>query len=217
MPVAAAAWPSHVDSGTGVTLTAVAIPSGAAWSLAAARGGAGVAAMSPAPAWPITQKENAALAQSTKRLKTTKRFTRSTDQSNHHTPAVRRYHQAWAGRITLSRAVPVQVRPLYAINGDRDLAYQGDPETGEPVAGITGTALHSHHLWRVADVRELAADQREPATFFCGGSRNLASFIDLFDAVFVLEPDVETLRRRLDQRPPDEWGGQAAERQLIEQ
>lgn len=107
-------------------------------------------------------------------------------------------------------------RGYQAINGDRDLAYQGDPETGAPVAGITGTAVHSHHLWRVADVRELAADQREPATFFCGGSRNLASFIDLFDAVFVLEPDVETLRRRLDQRPPDEWGGQAAERQLIE-
>src|SRR6476661_2658124 len=116
MPVAAAAWPSHVDSGTGVTLTAVAIPSGAAWSLAAARGGAGVAALAPAPAWPITQKENAALAHSTIRLKTTKRFTRSTDQSNHPTPAVRRYHQAWAGRITLSRVVPVQVRPLYAMN-----------------------------------------------------------------------------------------------------
>ena len=102
-------------------------------------------------------------------------------------------------------------RGYQAVNGDRDLAYQGDP-----VAGITGTAVHGHHLWRVVDVRALAADQREPVTFFCGGSRNLESFIDLFDAVFVLEVDVETLRRRLDERPPDEWGGQAAERQLIE-
>ncbi len=107
-------------------------------------------------------------------------------------------------------------RGYHAINGDRELAYQGDPETGEPVGGITGVAVHEHHLWRMDQVRALAADQREAVTFFCGGSRNLARFIDLFDGVFVLEVDLETLKRRLDQRPEDEWGGRRAERDLIE-
>ncbi|UUL75383.1 hypothetical protein NG819_14315 [Pseudarthrobacter sp. Fe7] len=52
-------------------------------------------------------------------------------------------------------------------------------------------------------------------TFFCGGSRNVAGFIGLFDGVFVLEVDLETLESRLARRPPDEWGGQPEERGLI--
>jgi adenylate kinase family enzyme len=110
----------------------------------------------------------------------------------------------------------LQRRGYHAINGDRELAYQGDPETGEPVGGLTGAAVHSHHLWNVDNVRALAADQRQAVTFFCGGSRNLAKFIDLFDGVFVLEVDQETLKRRLDERPADEWGGRQEERELIE-
>ncbi len=41
--------------------------------------------------------------------------------------------------------------------------------------------------------------------FFCGGSRNFSHFIDLFDGVFVLEVDLDTLNQRLDRRPEDEW------------
>jgi len=107
-------------------------------------------------------------------------------------------------------------RGYHAINGDRELAYQGDPETGDPVAGVTGAAVHSHHLWHVDKVLALVADQQEAVTFFCGGSRNLATFIDLFDRVFVLEVDRETLKRRLDGRPANEWGGRKEERELIE-
>lgn len=107
-------------------------------------------------------------------------------------------------------------RGYHAINGDRELAYQGDPETGEPVAGIAGTAVHRHHIWSVEKVKALIADHREPVTFFCGGSRNYAKFIDLFDGVFVLEVDPATLARRLDARPHGEWGGRREERELIE-
>ena len=64
-------------------------------------------------------------------------------------------------------------------------------------------------------VRALVADHREPVTFFCGGSRNFSKFIDLFDGVFVLDVDLETLLARLDQRPADEWGAQASEREPI--
>jgi thymidylate kinase len=102
-------------------------------------------------------------------------------------------------------------RGFQAINGDRELAYQGDPETGEP----TDTALHEHHIWDVDRVRALAADKQERVTFFCGGSRNFARFIDVFDEVFVLETDLETLHHRLDQRPTDEWGSKPSERDLI--
>jgi thymidylate kinase len=102
-------------------------------------------------------------------------------------------------------------RGYHAVNGDRELAYQGDPETGEP----TDTALHEHHLWDVERVRALVADDQEPVTFFCGGSRNFSTFIDLFDEVFVLDVDLETLHRRLDQRPKGEWGSEPDERDLV--
>ncbi|GAB3014824.1 nucleoside kinase [Nocardioides flavus (ex Wang et al. 2016)] len=102
-------------------------------------------------------------------------------------------------------------RGHHAVDGDRELAYQGDPETGM----ATDTADHEHHVWDLDLVRAMAADHRERATFFCGGSRNFPRFLDLFDEVFVLDVDVDTLHQRLDQRPPDEWGSRPAERELI--
>ena len=104
-------------------------------------------------------------------------------------------------------------RGFHAINGDRELAYQGDPETGEPLEGITGLAMHDHHIWRVEQVSALIADHREDVTFFCGGSRNSAKFLDLFDRIFVLEVDLDTLNRRLDERPADEWGGRGRQKE----
>jgi thymidylate kinase len=105
----------------------------------------------------------------------------------------------------------LQRRGYQAINGDTDLAYQGDPDTGEPMDGVA----HEHHIWHGEKVRALVANQDEAVTFFCGGSRNVSSFIDLFDGVLVLEVDLETLNRRLDERPEDEWGGRPAERERI--
>jgi AAA domain len=105
----------------------------------------------------------------------------------------------------------LQRRGYHAVNGDRELAYQGDPDTGI----ATHRHGHVHHIWHVDKVRALVASQEEPVTFFCGGSRNFSAFIDLFDGVFVLEVDRDTLGRRLDERPEDEWGGQPAERELV--
>jgi len=108
-------------------------------------------------------------------------------------------------------------RGYHAIHGDRELAYSGEPGTGDPVENVTGLAVHDHHLWQVDKVQALTADQSEAVTFFCGGSRNFMQFIDLFDGVFVLEVDTTTLIRRLDDRPGNEWGGRGrqAERGLI--
>jgi thymidylate kinase len=98
-------------------------------------------------------------------------------------------------------------RGYHSIHGDRALAYQGDPKTGEPLDGFA----HGHHIWDVDKVRALVADRSHAASFFCGGSRNFDRFIELFDGVFVLEVDLDTLNRRLALRPEDEWGGPASE------
>ena len=103
-------------------------------------------------------------------------------------------------------------RGFHAINGDTDLAYQGDPDTGEPTDAVPS---HWRHIWHVNRVRALVADQSEPFTFFCGGSRNFSKFQGLFDEVFVLEIDLDTLHRRLDQRTEDEFGAQQSERDLV--
>jgi hypothetical protein len=70
---------------------------------------------------------------------------------------------------------------------------------------------HRAWIWDVEKVRALAADQKQAITFFCGGSRNSDRFISLFDEVFVLEIDLDTLNRRLAARPENEWGGTASE------
>jgi dephospho-CoA kinase len=104
----------------------------------------------------------------------------------------------------------LQRRGYYAINGDTELAYQGDPETGEPTDGLS----HEHHIWHVDRVKAIVANQDEAVAFFCGGSRNSSKFIGLFDSVFVLEVDLDTMNRRLDKRTEDDWGTKP-ERELI--
>ena len=101
-------------------------------------------------------------------------------------------------------------RGYAAIHGDRELAYQGDPATGATTEG----RRHEHHIWDVEKVRRLVANRDDAATFFCGGSRNSKQFIDLFDEVFILEVDAETLCERLDSRD-DDWGKHQSERDLV--
>lgn len=116
-----------------------------------------------------------------------------------------------SGTGKTSVCTELQRRGYHVIHGDRELAYQGDPETGDPTDGFS----HEHHIWHVDKVKALIAKQDEAVTFFCGGSRNFSKFIDLFDGVFVLEIDLDTLNRRLDERPKNEWGGKQTERELI--
>ncbi|MEG9295039.1 AAA family ATPase [Mangrovibacillus sp. Mu-81] len=108
----------------------------------------------------------------------------------------------------------LQQRGYHAIHGDRELAYQGDPETGTP----TDSATHANHIWHIDKVKALVANQDEAVTFFCGGSRNSPKFINLFDGVFILEVDLETCLRRIDERvalDPTDWGGRQEEREII--
>lgn len=112
-----------------------------------------------------------------------------------------------AGKTTVCDEL--QRRGYHVIHGDDELAYWGNLKTGEPVQ--EGADTQRSWLWDVAKVNALTSDQHHAATFFCGGSRNADRFIDLFDEVFVLEIDLETLNWRLAARPETEWGGTAQE------
>jgi predicted kinase len=122
-----------------------------------------------------------------------------------------------AGKTTV--AEELERRGYQVVHGDRVLARHGDPTTGNvfdsPPAGWSLDQRHEHWIWDVQLVQAAVADDSRSRTFFCGGSRNSAAFLDLFDAVFVLEVDVETLNRRLDARPADEFGNAADERALV--
>lgn len=103
----------------------------------------------------------------------------------------------------------LQRRGYHVIHGDEELAYWGNLETGEPMDG--SAEAQRAWIWDVAKVRELVADHTQVATFFCGGARNSNRFIGLFDAVFVLEIDLDMMNWRLAARPETEWGGTAQE------
>ena len=118
-----------------------------------------------------------------------------------------------SGTGKTSVCTELQRRGYHAIHGDRELRYQGDPETGQPTDDRARSSL-----WDVEKVKAFVANQDEAVTFFCGGSRNFATFIALFDGVFVLEVDLDTCLRRIDERvalDPTDWGGKPAERELI--
>lgn len=124
-----------------------------------------------------------------------------------------------SGKTTV--AEELQRRGYHVIHGDRQFAYYGDPESGEPLDWPPGKSEkdtmewgYRHWIWPLEKVRLLIADQRHAMTFFCGGSRNRHRFIDMFDRVFVLEVDPGTLNRRLVARPEDVFGGKPIEREL---
>jgi len=101
----------------------------------------------------------------------------------------------------------LQRRGYHSIHGDNELAYWGDPKTGEPL----DSSAYEHWIWDVEKIRAVVGDRSHTASFLCGGSRNLDRFIDLLDRVFVLEIDLNTLNERLALRPDDEWGGPASD------
>ncbi len=95
-------------------------------------------------------------------------------------------------------------------------------QTGRPTAPDTDTPtatwISEHQIWDLEKVKALVANPAEKVTFFCGSSRNFAKFIDLFDGVFVLEVDLDTMNRRIDERvalDPTDFGGTPEERDLI--
>jgi broad-specificity NMP kinase len=107
-------------------------------------------------------------------------------------------------------------RGYTAFNGDRDLRRGTNQATGDPLDTFSSAeSRHAGNFWDVEKVRQLAADQTDDVAFFCGGSRNFNEFIDVFDKVFILDVDPQTLNHRLDTRADDDWGKGSDERELI--
>ena len=115
----------------------------------------------------------------------------------------------------------LQRRSYQAIDGDRELAYQGDPDTGIPTDGLkhehSATFFSEHHIWDVEKVKTYVASKDEAVTFFCGGSKNSSKYLALFDGVFVLAVDLDTSLRRIAERvalDPTDSGQKPEEREI---
>lgn len=124
------------------------------------------------------------------------------------------------GKTTV--AEELQRRGYHVLYSDRELTYRGDPKTGEPLDEPVYKSemdkvvwQHEHQLWDMDKVKSAIADHSIAISFFWGGSRNFPRFIDLLDGVFVLDVDLETLKRRLASRPEDEFGGRPVEQELV--
>ena len=125
-----------------------------------------------------------------------------------------------AGKTTV--AEELQRRGYHVIHGDRKFAYYGDPETGAPVPPPgpiddpeTLAWYYARWIWPEDKLRALIADRTHPVTFFCGGARNAHKFADLFDGIFVLTLDADTLKARVAHRGDDEFGGKPLELALV--
>ena len=124
-----------------------------------------------------------------------------------------------AGKTTVAEAL--ERRGYHVVHGDRVLAYVGDPQTGARLDGPPPDVSdrlwwgYERWIWPVDTVKALVADHGTAMTFFCGGSRNFHHYVDLFDAVFVLQADLATVRRRVAHRGDDEFGGKPEEWALI--
>ncbi|HEX8995577.1 MAG TPA: hypothetical protein VF812_06065, partial [Ktedonobacterales bacterium] len=70
-----------------------------------------------------------------------------------------------SGAGKTSVCTELQRRGYQAIHGDRELAYQGDPETGKPTGGLkhehSAAFISEHHIWDVEKVKALVANQDE--------------------------------------------------------
>jgi broad-specificity NMP kinase len=69
------------------------------------------------------------------------------------------------------------------------------------------------HAWNIPrqDIEELHDKSTEKIIFLCGVLDNLTDVRDLFDGVFALFVDDETLKHRLDTRTSGDWGKQEHE------
>lgn len=122
-----------------------------------------------------------------------------------------------SGTGKTSVCTELQRRGYQAIHGDRELRYQGGLETGMPMDIFTSDRSKSP-IWDIEKVQAFIANKNEAVTFFCGGVRNLGQFLELLDGVFILEVDLDTCLRRIDERvalDPTDWGATPEEREII--
>lgn len=115
-------------------------------------------------------------------------------------------------------------RGYHAVHGDRELRPSSTHASHHTISDSEGASssdaeivasIHKDAIWDRTKVLRHIENSGVDISFFCGGFRNHADLLGLFDGVFVLEVDAETLARRLSTRPADEFGGRPVEQALI--
>ena len=97
-------------------------------------------------------------------------------------------------------------RGYQTIDADEELAYFGNPETGEPEEKTERKDFVKHWIWdKEKALLELNKKSDKP-TFFCGGTMNLEHFANHFKKTFILYIDDETLKYRLANRTNNDFG-----------
>lgn len=92
-------------------------------------------------------------------------------------------------------------RGYRVIEADEELAYYGDPKTGEPAE-----ASPLNWIWHKDKVETELGKQNDVPVFVCGGTMNRDDFSHHFEKTFMLFIDDETLKHRLLTRTNNEFG-----------
>jgi dephospho-CoA kinase len=117
---------------------------------------------------------------------------------------------AGSGKSTVCRELQRRGYAAYDIESITGLFAFVDKTTGKPATDHWGDdpEWFERHSWR-CDKEKLGklmlANQRNLA-FYCGIAANLDDLLPLFDRVVVLTVDAATLRKRLSERPPSDFG-----------
>lgn len=117
---------------------------------------------------------------------------------------------AGSGKSTVCKELQRRGYAAYDIENITGLFAFLDKTTGKPATDYWANdpEWFERNSWTcdVGKLEELMlANQRRPA-FYCGIAANLDDLLPLFDRVFVLTAGAETLRKRLSERQPSDFG-----------
>jgi thymidylate kinase len=95
----------------------------------------------------------------------------------------------------------LQKRGYKTIDADEELAYYGDPETGEILERSP-----MNWIWHKDKTQKCLQNENNDLIFICGGAMNQNEFAHYFKKTFVLNIDDETLKYRLASRTNNDFG-----------
>lgn len=112
-----------------------------------------------------------------------------------------------------SVAKELRRRGYLAYDADRTLAYHADRESSKPITKQLEHYAQTAWLWNADRLHAILATNQD--VFLTGSSDNQREFYPLFARIFVLTIDATTLRQRLQNRRPGDYGMHPEELQEI--
>jgi energy-coupling factor transporter ATP-binding protein EcfA2 len=127
--------------------------------------------------------------------------------------------QSGSGKSTLARALQSSGHYAVSTDGDDYLCTWSDA-SGNPVTRPDQPSLdwlaNCRWVWRCDRLDQIIAAAREhdpPSLWLCGWAANQVDFIDVFDAVFLLDIDEQTMLRRVGNAYPGNDFGRVGDSQ----